>query len=106
MFTVDRVSTRIRRISIGFAVAALALTCATSPITVAAQEDIFEKVQVSQVEDVNFSPPPQADLQVMARGKRIDGGVTKYFFVIKNNGPANATPVNAYKEAQAKAMIG
>ena len=106
MFTMSDLSLRSRRLGLGIAVAALALTSYAAPITVSAHEDTSENVRMSLSEDVNFSPPPQADLQVLAHGKRTEGGVTKYFFVIKNHGPSTAAPINAYKEAQAKALIG
>jgi hypothetical protein len=109
MFTFSDLSARSRRLGIGVAVAALALASYAAPMTVSAHEgylDTGESLRMSRSEDVNWSPPPQADLKVTARGKRTEGGVTKFFFVISNNGPANAAPINAYKEAQAKPMLG
>jgi len=88
------------------ALALLAVAGSAMPIAASAHEATSGTVRMSTAEGVNYSPPPQADLQVLPRGKRTEGGVTKFFFVIKNNGPSNAAPINAYKEAHAKAIVG
>lgn len=87
-------------------VLALSLLAAVGAMLPGSHTAAAAPIPASLSDDVNFSAPPQADLQVLVRGKRTEGGVTKYFFTIKNNGPANAAPINAYKEAQAKAIIG
>ena len=95
MFALEQVSTRFRRIGIGFAVAALTLTTLASPMSALAAPD-----------DVSWSPAPMSDLQVIAKGKTQIGRMTQFNFVIRNNGPAGIVNFNAYKEAHLKQVAG
>lgn len=108
MFTVEQASTRIRRISVGFAVAALALTSFVAPLTVSAHElsQATSVMAIGQPGDTIPSPntpaavPKKADIKVVARGKTKTGNTTKYHFVIRNLGPSASGNFDAYKEAQ------
>ena len=101
-------STRIRRIGIGFAVAALAVTSFIAPLSASAYELSHETavMAIGQPGDPPPAPntpvaaPKKADIRVVARGKTQVGKTTKYSFVIRNLGPNASGNFNAYKEAQ------
>jgi hypothetical protein len=106
MFATQHIAARTRRIGLGIAVAALAVTTLLSPIGAAAQEVEYEIVPLAQQEQTPIKIPVTADLEVVARGKTTKDGTTYYNFLIRNNGPAAASNISAYKEAHTKALIG
>ena len=107
MFTVEQVSSRIRRISIGFAVAALSVTSFVAPLSASAHE-ISHATTVMAIGQGDTPPQPQtpatapkkADVKVVARGKTQVGRTTQYHFVIRNIGPTASGNFNAYKEGR------
>jgi hypothetical protein len=122
MFTLRSLSLS-SRLGLGLAIAALAISTVAAPLSASAQENILLDdsngyAPMAQKENGATTTPQQpdklptltipmkADLQVTARGKTQEGATTKYHFVIKNNGPANAPQVVGYREAQTKALIG
>lgn len=106
MFNVGYLSVQIRRVGLGVAVAALALTTVISPVA-AAEKSTETGPSVPKPDgDTSLTIPVKADIQVLARGKEIKNGSTYYYFVIKNLGPAPASNIHAYKEAHTHAIIG
>jgi hypothetical protein len=106
MFPTQHIAARTRRIGLGIAVTALAVTTLLAPIGASAQEAEYETITLAQNEQPPIKIPVTADLQVTARGKETKNGTTYYYFVVKNLGPANAPQITAYKEAHTKALIG
>jgi hypothetical protein len=120
MFTLRSLSISSRRLGLGIAVAALAISTAAAPLSAFAQENLangdYEMTQMAQKDNGPTQTPPnpntpvtampKADLQVTANGKTQNGKTTTYHFKIKNNGPANAPQIKGYKEAQTHALIG
>jgi hypothetical protein len=106
MFAHQYLAAQTRRIGLGIAVAALAVTALFTPIGASAQEAEYETVTLAQKEQPGIVIPVTADLEVVARGKTTKDGTTYYNFLIRNNGPAAASNISAYKEAHAKALIG
>jgi hypothetical protein len=97
-----------RRIGIGLAVAALAMTSFAAPLSAFAHE-AAQATTVMAIGQPGDTPPPtqtpatapkKADIKVVARGKTQTGNTTKYHFVIRNLGPSASGNFNAYKEAQ------
>ena len=122
MFSLRLLSLTSRRLGIGLAVAALAISTAAAPLSASAQENTidtdtnYEIVPMAQKDNGPTTTPPgpntpvtnvaKADLQVTARGKTQSGKTTLYHFNIRNNGPANAPQITGYKEAHTKALVG
>src|SRR5688572_19454522 len=98
MFALKQVSTRIRRLGLGIAIAALTLATVASPMSAFAAP--------SGPGDTPAAPSSTSDLQVIAKGKTQIGRMTKFNFVIRNNGPAGIVNFNAYKEAHLKQVGG
>ena len=98
MFNVEYMSVRIRRLGLGVAVAALALTTVISPVAAAEKSTETGPITPKPDSDTSLTIPVKADIQVLARGKATKGNTTYYHFLIKNNGPANAPMINGYKE--------
>ena len=99
MFNLGFTSVQIRRLGLGVAVAALALTTLISPASAVENTPGTGPATPKPEGDTSLIVPKKADIQVTARGKTTQGGTTYYYFMIKNNGPANATNITAYKEA-------
>ena len=102
--SVKSFSTLSRRLGLGVAIAALSVTTLASPISAAAYD--ADAASLAQAGSTPIVIPMKADIQVTARGKTQVGTTTRYHFLVKNNGPANAPTVNAYKEAHTEALIG
>jgi hypothetical protein len=107
MHALKHLSPVTRRLGLGVAVAALAVTTLASPTSASAHAaaDAASLAQ-AQAGSTPIVIPMKADIQVTARGKTQVGTTTRYHYVVKNNGPANAPTVNAYKEAHTEALIG
>ena len=98
MFTLAQISARSRRLGLGIAIAALTITTLASPMSALAAP--------SGPGDAPAAPALMSDLQVIAKGKTQIGRMTKFNFVIRNNGPAGIVNLNAYKEAHLKQVGG
>jgi hypothetical protein len=120
MFTLRSLSISSRRLGLGIAVAALAISTAAAPLSAFAQENLSEgNYEITPMAQKDNGPTPtqpnpntpvtampKADLQVTANGKTQNGKTTTYHFKVKNNGPANAPQINGWKEAQTHAVVG
>jgi len=91
MFAFEQIASQSRRLVLGLAVAALAVTTLIAPAGTA---------QAANLDPTLVMSGPTADLQAIAVGKHFTNGMWEYLFLIKNNGPAYANNVVIYKEAQ------
>ena len=106
MFNVRYIPTQFRRLGLGVAVAALALTSVISPVAAAEKSPETGPTMPKPDGGASIAIPQKSDLQVTARGKEQKGTTTYYYFMIKNLGPAAASNIHAYKEAHTHAIIG
>jgi hypothetical protein len=115
MFPTQHIAARTRRIGLGIAVAALAVTTMLAPIGASAQEQQqeYETVTLAQKDQPSTQPsqppikiPITSDISVIGRGKTTNGNTTTYHFLVKNLGPANAPKINLYRDAQIQQVNG
>jgi hypothetical protein len=113
MFPTQHIAARTRRIGLGIAVAALAVTTLISPIGASAQEQEYETIVMGQKEQPGTQPsqppikiPVLSDIEITGRGKTVEGNTTRYHFLVRNLGPANAPKVNVFKQANIQEANG
>jgi hypothetical protein len=99
MFTIHQLSLHSRKLGLGIAVAAFAITSIVSPL--AAHAATGQPGDTPPIENPGSLgvPPKKADLRIVARGKTQHGATTRYHFVIRNLGPDASGAFTAYKEA-------
>jgi hypothetical protein len=106
MFALQHLTATSRRLGLGIALAALALTTIAPPSTVAAQATTIDAIWVAQTESFNDLVPATSDLEVTKQGKTKQGTTTSYHFRIKNLGPSAASTIHAHKQVYVEALIG
>jgi hypothetical protein len=113
MFPTQQIAVQTRRIGLGIAVAALAVTALVAPMSASAQEEQYETIVMGQKAetgvqklDPDIKIPVTSDISVTGRGKTTQGNTTTYHFLVKNNGPADAPKINLYREAQVQQVNG
>ena len=97
MFSLTRFAIPSRRLGLGIAVAALAISAVATPMSAFAAQTPPGEMPI---------PGPKSDIQVIVRGKETNGTTTKFHFLLKNNGPSNLATVNYYKEGHKLQVAG
>jgi hypothetical protein len=99
MFALHQLTASSRRLGLGIAVAALAITSIVSPLAAHAAPGGPIETPPPVENPAPATAPKNADVKVIARGKTLHGHTTKYHFVVRNMGPTSSGAFQAYKEA-------